>query len=56
MSLRKADHGRLAKHWADKPVLRDIFWFLVLPHQFKQWQERSTAKTCLPGVNKHGDR
>lgn len=24
-------------HWADKPLLRDFFWFLVLPHRFRQW-------------------
>jgi hypothetical protein len=25
------------KHWADKFLLRDLFWFLVLPFQAKQW-------------------
>jgi len=25
------------KHWADKPLLRHFFWFLVLPYQFKQY-------------------
>ena len=25
------------KHWADKPVLRSLFWFLVLPYQFNQY-------------------
>jgi hypothetical protein len=25
------------KHWADRPILRDFFWFLVLPYRFKQW-------------------
>jgi hypothetical protein len=24
------------EHWADRPILRDLFWFLVLPHQLKQ--------------------
>jgi len=24
-------------HWADKPVLRDLFWFVVLPYQFEQY-------------------
>lgn len=28
------------KHWADKPILREFFWFLVLPYQLKQWKER----------------
>jgi hypothetical protein len=31
-----------AKHWADKPILRQLFWFLVLPHQAKQWVDRRT--------------
>jgi hypothetical protein len=30
------------KHWADKPILRDLFWFKVLPHQFKQWLAKQT--------------
>lgn len=25
------------KHWADKPILRDLFWFLTLPHSLKQY-------------------
>jgi hypothetical protein len=30
------------RHWADKPILRDLLWFLVLPYQAKQWlQNRS---------------
>lgn len=28
----------MSKHWADKPLLRDFFWFLVLPYQFRQWR------------------
>lgn len=33
------------KHWADKPILRDFFWFLVLPYQFGQFlQSRSAAE------------
>jgi len=27
----------IEKHWADKPILRDLFWFLVLPYRLKQW-------------------
>jgi hypothetical protein len=29
-----------AKHWADRPILRDLLWFLVLPHQAGQWLRR----------------
>ena len=25
------------QHWADRPVLRDLFWFLVLPYRFGQY-------------------
>jgi hypothetical protein len=31
----KRDYSK--PHWADKPILRDFFWFLVLPHRFGQW-------------------
>ncbi len=24
-------------HWADKFILRDLFWFLVLSHRFRCW-------------------
>lgn len=24
-------------HWADKPVLRDLFWFLVLPYRLENY-------------------
>lgn len=24
-------------HVLDKPILRDIFWFIVLPYQLRQW-------------------
>lgn len=40
------DKARVSvKHWADKPILRHLFWFLVLPHQARQWayQQRSDA-------------
>jgi hypothetical protein len=30
------------KHWADVPILRDLLWFLVLPHQAKQWLAKQT--------------
>lgn len=25
------------RHWADKFILRDLLWFLVLPHRLAQW-------------------
>jgi hypothetical protein len=27
----------MKKHWLDKPILRDIFWFIVLPHRMKMF-------------------
>lgn len=35
----------MSKHWADKPLLRDFFWFLVLPHRFKQWRSDNGGAT-----------
>lgn len=26
----------MKKHPLDKPILRDLFWFVVLPHRLKQ--------------------
>ena len=25
------------KHFLDKPVLRDLFWFIVLPYRLRQF-------------------
>lgn len=27
----------MKKHWLDKPILRDMFWFIVLPHRLKMF-------------------
>jgi len=27
----------MTKHWLDKPILRDLFWFIVLPHKLKMF-------------------
>lgn len=32
----------MTKYWADKPILRDFFWFLVLPYKLRQNIERAT--------------
>lgn len=29
-----------SKHWADKPVLRQLFWFLTLPFSLKQYLKK----------------
>lgn len=25
------------RHVLDKPILRDLFWFVVLPHRLQEW-------------------
>ena len=27
----------MKKHWLDKPILRDLFWFVVLPHRLRMF-------------------
>lgn len=34
----------MRKHWADKPILRELFWFLVLPHNFGEWMRQRRAR------------
>jgi len=34
-----------SKHWADRPILRDLLWFLVLPHQAKRWVRAGGVET-----------
>jgi len=29
----------MKKHSLDKPILRNLFWFIVLPYQLKQWKD-----------------
>lgn len=31
----------MKNHILDKFILRDLFWFIVLPYQFKQWLEKN---------------
>lgn len=35
----------MEKHWLDKPILRDLFWFIVLPHRLKMF---AAAQQPLP--------
>jgi len=35
----------MKKHFLDKPILRDLFWFIVLPHRLKTFIE---AQEDLP--------
>ena len=42
-----------AHHPFDRPLLRDLFWFLVLPHRLQQWVQTSRAvpagrRSCEP--------
>lgn len=37
---------RACNHWADRPILRDFFWFLVLPHRLKLWIAKVQARDC----------
>jgi hypothetical protein len=27
----------MKRHWADRYILRDLFWFLVLPSRLASW-------------------
>ena len=36
--------GNEKLHWADKPGLRDLFWFLVLPYKLGQYWERQRKR------------
>lgn len=27
----------MKKHWLDKPILRDLFWFIVLPYRLRMF-------------------
>ena len=40
------------KHWADKPILRDLLWFLVLPHQLRLWVTRNRERRNTAGSGK----
>jgi len=35
---------RLKKHPLDKVILRDLFWWVVLPHRVRQWIAKGSAK------------
>jgi hypothetical protein len=41
--MNKKEVEAMKKHWADKFILRHLFWFLVLPHQFEQWLKEVEA-------------
>jgi hypothetical protein len=28
---------KMKKHFLDKPILRDLFWFIVLPYRLECW-------------------
>lgn len=34
----------MKKHFLDKPILRDFFWFIVLPYQFRQYVSEQANK------------
>lgn len=33
-------------HWLDKPILRELFWSIVLPHRLAQWLSCKAKITC----------
>lgn len=35
----------MKKHFLDKPILRSLFWFVVLPYRLKQvsWKKREAG-------------
>lgn len=34
----------MKKHILDKPILRDLFWFIVLPYKFKIFLKEKERK------------
>lgn len=45
MQAKKDRRERLdKKHWADKPILRHLFWFVVLPYKLGQHLESEGLK------------
>ena len=34
----------MKRHWADRDALRDLLWFLVLPHRFKAWHQAAAIR------------
>lgn len=42
----------MKRHWADRPLLRGWFWFLVLPHRLKSYlSTRCAARQILHTEN-----
>lgn len=37
----------MKKHVLDKLIIRELFWFIVLPYRFKVWQEENKKKVPL---------
>ena len=35
----------MKKHWLDKPIFRDLFWFIVLPYQMKMFLAEQKERT-----------
>lgn len=33
--------NNVKNHFLDKPILRDLFWFIVLPYKAKQWAKEN---------------
>lgn len=38
----------MKNHWLDKPILRDLFWLVVLPHRLKQHLAAIRARGLPP--------
>jgi hypothetical protein len=51
----------MKKHWLDKPILRDLFWFIVVPHQYKMWvweqqEEDKKRQVCREEASRIGEQ
>ena len=47
----KQPEKTIKKHWLDKPILRDLFWFLVLPHRMKMFLAEQKERTEVKDEN-----
>ena len=41
----------MKNHYLDKPILRHLFWFIVLPYRLKQWQQKEYYDIAMRAVD-----
>jgi hypothetical protein len=51
--LRRLEEGERAVNFLDKPILRDLFWFIVLPYKFKQYKEKIKCQLAGLRIKEH---